>query len=330
MTSAYDSNTPVPGWKGGFAQSDPAFAYPDPDLSSLPMLDNLANIDKLQRQQDVLWPEFSWLTIPGDTDSRCFQMFAPDISRLGYTDEGRVYSIICPQQGAASPTFGALNVEVTVTGQRGWVDEDTKAVAADMTVEGKVWFSPAAHQHGLVRLAWDLFAKNGHPFPSSKAAAIRVRTHLPGNADQPIFPVRTGASTLFKSPEFAIHSDQAWSLAHIDVQIGDIHQTGDEMVDDFNAMIMDVFNLAKGNILTKGTILSWNVWFIAPQYVNRAEWRNHAEVWRKSIDADHGSPDGPGTDPRYFDGTPFSAVESQIDHEIELIKAWLKKHLLSM
>lgn len=328
MTSAFN-NTPVPGWTGGFAQSDPAFAYPDPDLSSLKILDNLANIDKLDRQQDVLWPEFSWRTILGDESSRCFQMFAPDISRLGYTNEGRVYSIICPQQGTASPTFGAINVEVTVTGQRGWVDEDTKAIAADLTVEGKVWFSPSAHQSGLVRLAWEIFSKNGHPFPSSKENAIRVNTHLPGDPSQPIFPMRKDASTLFKSPDFALHDDQAWSLGHIDVEIGEVHQTGDEMVDDFSAMIMSIFNLAKGNILTKGNILSWNVWFTAPEYVNRAEWRNHAEVWRKSIDADHGSPEGPGTDPRYFDGTPFNAFEGQIDHEIELVMEWLKKHLFS-
>ena len=48
------------GWVGGFAQSNPAFAYPNPDLSSLPLLDNLANIDLLQRQQGIKWPEFSW------------------------------------------------------------------------------------------------------------------------------------------------------------------------------------------------------------------------------------------------------------------------------
>lgn len=328
MSNAFN-DTPVPGWTGGFAQSNPAFAYPNPDLTSLDLLGNLDNIDKLDRQQDVLWPEFSWQTIHGDESSRCFQMFAPDISRLGYTNEGRIYSIICPQQGTASPCFGALNVEVTVTGQRGWVDEDTKTIAGDLTVEGKVWFSPAAHDHGLVRLAWQLFADNGHAFPSSKENAIRIRTHLPGNPDQAYFALGKDPSPLFDAPDFAKHADKAWSMGHIDVEIGEVHKTGDPMVDEFNALIIDVFNLAKGNILANGTILSWNVWFTAPEYVNRAEWRNHAEVWRHSIDADHGSPDGPGTEPRYFDGTPFCALESQIDHEVSLIKAWLMKHLFS-
>lgn len=73
-------------------------------------------------------------------------MFAPDISRLGYTDEDRVFSIIFSQQGTYSKAFGTMNVEVTVTGQKDWVNESTKQIAADMSVAGKVWFSPNAHQ----------------------------------------------------------------------------------------------------------------------------------------------------------------------------------------
>ena len=40
-----------PGWKGGFAQSNPAFAYPQthPDLSSIPVTTNLENIPKVTR-----------------------------------------------------------------------------------------------------------------------------------------------------------------------------------------------------------------------------------------------------------------------------------------
>src|SRR5215208_6199628 len=167
-----------PGWIGGFDKTNPKFAYPDPDLSSLPLYDNLANIDKLQRQQKVLWPEFSWLTVPDlpppvREASRCFQMFAPDISRLGYDDTGRVWSIVCPQQGACLGVFGCLNIEVTVTRQRGWVDEtiqtdyQTKSksekekekgkdngVAADLTVEGKIWFSPSGLANPMIKALW--------------------------------------------------------------------------------------------------------------------------------------------------------------------------------
>lgn len=319
----------VPGWVGGFAQSNPAFAYPDPNLSSLPLLKNMDNIDLLQRQQAAKWPEFSWETAPGDPTSRCFQMFAPDISRLGYTDTGRVYSIICPQQGACSPTFGCLNIEVSVTGQRGWADETNQTLAADMTVEGKIWFSPSANAGPVVKLFWTLFANSGLPFPADKANAIRVIIHKNNDPKQPIVAVRSGVTPRFKSPDFATHPE-AWAVANVEVEIGPIEKTGKAVVDDFNQMIMDIFNLASGNLLLPGNLLSWNVWVDAPALVNRQEWKDHAEKWRESIDADHGSPDGQGTAPRYFDGTPFKPVDALIQQEIDRIIAYLKKHLPGM
>lgn len=293
------------------------------------MLGNMDNIDLLDRQQAVLWPEFSWETVPGDATSRCFQMFAPDISRIGYTNTGRVYSIICPQQGSCSPSLGCLNVEVSVTGQRGWVNEANKELAADMTVEGKIWFSPSALETPMVKLLWTLFADNGLPFPADKANAIRVTTHKENDPTQPIFPVRDGQSKLFTSPDFALHPE-AWHVGNVEVEIGPIVATGDAVVDDFNQLVMDVFNLASGNLLLPGNLLSWNVWFFQPQLVDRQEWRDHAEKWRKSIDADHGSPDGNGTSPRYFDGSPFSPVEAVIEEEIDKIIAYIKAHLLHL
>ncbi len=325
MTTEQNTTIP-PGWVGGFAESDPAFAYPDPDLSSLPMLANMANIDLLERQQAVLWPEFSWESVPGDPTSRCFQMFAPDISRIGYTDTGRVYSIICPQQGAYSPSFGCLNVEVSVTGQRGWVDETNQTLAADMTVEGKIWFSPSATAGPLIKLLWTLFSSSGLPFPADKAHAIQVTTHLAKTPSQPIFPVRTGQTTLFESPPFALHPE-AWAVANVEVEIGPIVPTGNADVDDFNQLVMDVFNLSSGNLLLPGNLLSWNVWFTEPALVDKQEWREHAEKWRESIDADHGSPDGPGTSARYRDGRAFEPVEALIEEEIEKIIQYLIDHL---
>lgn len=324
-----DNSGVVPGWIGGFAQSNPAFSYPNPDLSSLPMLGNMDNIDLLQRQQAVKWPEFSWETVPGDPTSRCFQMFAPDISRLGYTDTGRVYSIICPQQGACSELLGCLNVEVSVTGQRGWVDETNMTLAASMTVEGKIWFSPSAHENSIVKWFWSLFSSSGLPFPSDKDNAIRVTTLNKRDPLQPTFPVRTGETQLFKSPDFAKHP-QAWAVGNLDVEIGPIVKTGIVVVDDFNALVMDMFNLSSGNLLLSGNLLSWNVWFEAPALVDKQEWRDHAEKWRKSIDADHGSPCGEGTPARYFDGTPFRPVDALIEHEVNKIKAFLVKHLMSL
>jgi hypothetical protein len=308
--------TAPPGWEGGFEESNPAFAYPTPDLSSLPMLDNMANIPLLQRQQGVKWPEFSWETIPGTPTSRCFQMFSPFISRIGYTNTGRVYSIICPQQGQYIPNKVVLNVEVTVTGQRGWVNEKNQELAADMTVVGKIWFSASKDQSPLVKFLWNLFKAQSLPFPSDKAHAIQVTTHMLDNPDQPIFPVRTGETNLFKSPDFARHIDKACAVGNVEVQIGPIVRLNNTIVDTFNEGVIAIFNIASGNMLKAGNLLSWNVWFAAPELVDQAEWAAHAEKWRKSIDSGDGSPTGPGTPSRYFNGDPFSpgkSLESEFD-----------------
>jgi hypothetical protein len=327
MEQKKNSGAIPPGWIGGFAQSNPAFAYPDPDLSSLPLLRNMDNIDRLQRQQAVKWPEFSWETVLGDPKSRCFQMFAPDISRLGYTDTGRVFSIICPQQGACSRLFGCLNIEVSVTGQRGWADETSKLVAADLTVEGKIWFSPSTLANPMVKAFWKLFVKYALPFPDEKANAIIVTLNNSKETSKSILPGRSGETTRFKSPDFARHPAEAWAVANLEVEIGPIKQTGKAIVDDFNQLVMDAFNVASGNLLTPGNVLTWNVWLEEPALVDQQEWRDHAEKWRDSIDADHGSPCGQGTPARYFDGTPFLAVEAALEELIDKIIAYLEKHL---
>lgn len=324
----HESSEIPAGWVGGFAESKPAFAYPHPDLGSLPMLDNMDNIDLLERQQDIRWPEFSWETTPGDRDpKRCFQMFAPNISRVGYTDQGRVYSIICPQQGLDSPSLGSINVEVTVTGQRGWVDEHTREIAADMTVVGKVWFGRGFREKPAVKLLWKLLEDLGHELPISKEKAIVVTTHDPGNPDQKIFPLRKGESTGFDVPDFARHVDEAWSVGNIEVEIGPIEPTPDEVVNELNQLILDVLNLVSGNMLKAGSVLTWNLWFLHPQLVDRKEWRDHAEKWRTSIDTDHGSPDGQRSIPRYHDGTRFDAPEELLDEEIAKIYDFIRKHL---
>ena len=315
-----------PGWVGGFAESTPAFAYPNPDLSSLPLLDNMDCLGKLQRQQAVCWPEFSWESTIGQADSRCYQMFAPDISRIGYTDEGRVYSIICPQQGVYFDETICLNIEVTVTGQRGWVNEATRELAADMRVVGKIWFSPSCHQHWLVRKLWDCFSREKLPFPSQKKHAIRVETHKVGSPTEPTFPVRRGESTGFKIPDFARHQKEAWGVGNVEVQIGPICKTGHDAVDTFNQKVLDLFNMQAGNILLLNNVLTWNVWFREPALVDRDEWRDHAATWRMSIDKGHGSPDGPGTAVRMFDGTPFSPTVS-IVQELEDLLVIIKELL---
>ena len=319
----------VDGWVGGFEQSNPAFAYPSPDLSSLPILDNMDNIGELERGQKILWPEFSWKTEPDQEDGkRCYRMFAPDISRLGYTNDGRIYSIICPQQGYSSPTLGSFNVEVTVTGNRGWVNEETRELAADMGVVGKIWFGPSGQDNSFVQILKGYFEGKNLSFPLNKDNAIQVKTHVPNDPGQPTFKIAQGSSTRFPIPEFAKHEGIAWALGHIEVQIGEIIETGQEEVDRFNRFILDIFNLASGNMLKNGNILTWNLWFNAPELVDVDEWQGHAELWRKSLQADHGKkPEGPGTIARYYDGTEFHPIKELLLEELPKVKAFIAEYI---
>ncbi|MFH6989962.1 hypothetical protein ACHRVW_19645 [Flavobacterium collinsii] len=324
-----NENTPIPlGWVGGFPPAGSPMLYPTRDLSSLPMLGNMDNINFLQRQLGVKWPEFSWETQKGSVNpKRCYQQFAPYISRAGYTDEGRVYSVICPQQGVWLKDEICINVEVTVTGQRGWVNEVTKEVAIDMTVEGKIWLTPNEQQGDKIKEIWPLLEYSFPKFPLNKENAIRVTTHEQNNPDQPIFKVIHGLNPEFENPPFALHNDKAFATAYLAVEIGDIKLTKDKVVDGFNQLIMKAFNLGSGNMLQPGNTLSWNLWFTEPALVNREEWKNHANFWRDSIDVHHRSPTGNGTDARYFDGTTFNPETNAVDEIIKDIIDYVIKHL---
>ena len=45
---------------------------------------------------------------------------------------------------------------------------------------------------------------------------------------------------------------EAWALGNLDVQIGAIVKTGYPLVDEFNQLVMDIFNFDSGNMLLKG------------------------------------------------------------------------------
>jgi len=296
------------GWVGGFAKTEKAFAYPqvEPDLNSLEVMDNMDNINKLDRMQKVLWPEFSWLSLPGDETSRVYQKFTDNVSRLGYTNDGRVYSIICPQQGFKLPFIGFGNIEVTVTGVRGWVEEEAKNVAAEMSVEGKIWLTP---KPGLPLIS-ALESIVGDKLPLTKDNAIVVDTYNRFEPWNDIFRVKNGTTTEYPIPQSRQHyDDNAYSVAHLYVEIGGVRKTGNPAMDDFHELIVKLINLTKGNKLKKGSCLSWNLWLSPPEIVDRDEWKNHADVWRKSIDVNHIYPDGENMfdEVEYFDGTTFHA-----------------------
>lgn len=116
-------------------------------------------------------------------------------------------------------------------------------------------------------------------------------------------------------------------MGNLGVEIGAIKLTGVEKVDKFNQLVLDIFNMAGGNMLKEGNILYWNVWFTAPELVDQVEWRNHAKFWRDSIQADHGAPDGLGTKPRYFDGTPFKPLVNLAIAELPKILAYINDYI---
>lgn len=307
------SKTPAPGWVGGFEESNPEFAYPICNLSSLPMSSNMDNMPGIQRQLDVLWPEFTWQTVLNDDSFRCFSMFAPDISRVGYNDKGQVFALICPQQGIYSEELGVINVEVTVTGTRGWVNETSQEViAADLTVAPRIWISPSKADTGidhggmLYESLSSVATLTGLPFPLSKETALVLNTFNKGNPSEPIFSVRAGIDeTIADYPANTIHDDVAWNKAHLEVEIGSIRPSPSPTVDEFNALLLSLFNVKSGNLLLETNVLTWNVWFDAPTKVIPGEWKQHAIKWRNSIDEDLPSPDGPGRLPAYRNGQPL-------------------------
>lgn len=312
-----------------------------------PLADNMDNIDKIERMWRAQWPEFSWLTVPGDESSRCYQMFAPDISRVGYGNKGfqkdnkdrwQVYAVMCPQQGMWIPVIqGTLNIEVTVTSAGGWVTENPMVIDSQITVAPKIWFSPDTMQTKLVQLLWNLFKWSGIPFPLSKQDnPITINTYGVDSKDQPtkspVLNIVNGQDPNFPVPAFAIHSsfDEDGMIAacvvYLSVEIGEMNLTGNSIADEFNTLVMEIFNIASGNLLLNKNVLSWNVWALAPEAVYTPEWKQHADYWRFSIDVNHRSPEGNGRDPRYFNGKPFNALASAICSKLEELKEFILKY----
>jgi hypothetical protein len=64
----------------------------------------------------------------------------------------------------------------------------------------------------------------------------------------------------------------------------------------------------------------------APEVVDQEEWQGHAEVWRDSIQAHHGSPYGEGTTPRFFNGDPFAAKKEIAEEMGKELLAFAAKH----
>merc|ERR1712241_340408 len=145
---------------------------------------------------------------------------------------------------------------------------------------------------------------------------------------QPLFWVRNGMSKHFRAPEFTQHWDEVYHVVNLRVEMGSII-TGDNelpIVKDFNQLLLDVFNIASGNMLGHKNILAWNIWLDGPELVDQAEWAAHAEKWRKSIEVNHMH--NPSSFKRY-DGTvvPSPFEEPGYDlKELEKFKVFFEKY----
>ncbi|WP_025144925.1 hypothetical protein [Pedobacter jeongneungensis] len=329
-----DQQSSIPaGWVGGFSQNPPDQPYPEPDLlSSLKFQDNLDNISKINRMLRARWPEFSWEVKNGDSSTRMYQMFAPDISRLGYDNYGQVWSIICPQQGVYFPSAGVtMNIEVTVTGNRGWIDEmapKNELFAADIKVKPTIWFSSDDTEGFLWRQLLKLNNLWSEQLPLSKAQGVRITT-TGENGQDDFVRVTMGTYPQWPFPARADHtSDYAWAVAHLAVIIGGIVPSSDLKVHEFNTKVMELFNLGSGNLLQENTSLIWNLWAGSPELVDQQEWQNHATYWRNSIDVNHQPAEGAGTAITDINGNLFIPDQVALDLKIAEFGAWIAYQLL--
>lgn len=124
--------------------------------------------------------------------------------------------------------------------------------------------------------------------------------------------MRKGTNPSFTIPEYA-HHDEAYGVAHINVEIGANEKTGVEKIDAFNQLILNISTLARATLSAKRSTLSLNVWFEEPELVDGKEWAAHVDYWRQSLMVYHTSPGGDdGIEQTYFDQTPFIPLRSAI------------------
>jgi len=165
---------------------------------------NLQHIPKIQRMMKFEYPEFNWQMTLGDEETRCYQKFAQYISRFGYDDRGKVWSVIYPQQGLAT-FMGNVNIKITVTGVRGWIDENKKKVSSDIGVKGQVWFSTESKCLKAFNRFMHRYKGTPYEFPLSKINAIKQTTHKQGDPSDPHLCISSGVNKIIRNPKFAEH-----------------------------------------------------------------------------------------------------------------------------
>jgi len=249
-------------------------------------------------------------------------MFAKDVSRIGYDDDGRIWSLICPQRALFVPPFGTVMIEVTVLGVKGWVDEPTKDLFANIGIRGNIWIES---ENDLVNEFKAAFENVGKKFPLSKEHAIKIRAHAVGDPDEEFWPVKKGIDPNFHHPSFTTHWDEAFNVYNLEVEMGKPKLTHDKFADDFNAMFLKLFNNMSGNLVTEGQRIAWNVWADKPELVDTAEWKGHAKKWYESLTVKHEYPSGDPGVAMYADGTEFKP-QLNLEENLTIVWEFIRDH----
>ena len=233
-----DQFIPPPGWRGGFVGTNADFAYPNvsnPNTITIPYTSNkqIDNIRKITRWQNVTFPEFSWCVTNGIEASRIYTRFDQNISRVGYDNSGRIWSIVCPQKSWPISNVGHVTLEATVNYQRGWVDEPNKLMYGQLSVSGYLWIDFHKRSKLLKKVASILHKDDGmtsaeataggkepgkgffYKFPFNKANAMYVPSHTQGDCNQPAFPLITGNDPGIPQPNFTLHFDESFDSSHM-------------------------------------------------------------------------------------------------------------------
>jgi hypothetical protein len=296
------------------------------DISNLDWQTNHSDHDDsllVQRFMRVEWPEFSWTDFDG---KRIFQKLTSDISRLGYTNDGLLTHFICPQMGKLTDVLGTAQVEVTVTKQRGYVDEsklpqpidhiinpDTPNAQQehwcnlDIEVLVQVWFPDVLKSgpnvsfivNSIVSILQSSF---GITFPHSKQTAIKVGA-IDYDTRRTYLSYKKGRNPGFTAPAFTIHPEAcAATYLRAIVNPQPNPPSGMDSADEagkfrahatyeLHKSLFKIFNMMYHNIL--GGELSWNINMSCPELLDsdakRQAWEDHRRLWQESMGTVHGA-----------------------------------------
>jgi len=275
-----DQNLPIPkGFVGGcegFGQRPG-----DPLFDNLPMKGNHENDDRGQRMMRAWWPEFNWREFPQDLTNTdmVYERVNQDISRLLYTDDGEILSLICPQRGKCIKSFGCVKVEVTVSKVKGWVDEKNKQSHGSFEGYLTIWVDKydIEREEHLMKLFLDNYPDKSD-LPTSKANGIIVpygRTDKEGsNTTHTEFRDNNNISP-------KLHNE-AYMVISLSAFVGKPNKTDDRKIDLVNQFLIDLSTVYTNNMFLPGQLLTWDLYLIKPEVVDKEEYMKHVEEMRVS------------------------------------------------